>query len=203
MITIDRGTKDHVQTDDGVMTGDGVVGRVDRSRPALVESAADQRSDQPSHRASATAAAGGRSRSARSRASSCASSRRMRSCTSATRVVTGEGRSFRAGVPIGRIVAARTDGRRRARSVRDRRTGSQSRPRSRGCSSFRSNYRSIEIVSGPEFWRAAGWVVLGLFVQTVFAPLLVVRGGIPSFVTIAVVLYALRAGAPARRAARV
>jgi rod shape-determining protein MreD len=60
---------------------------------------------------------------------------------------------------------------------------------------FRSNYRSIEIVSGPSFWRSAGFVVLGLFVQTAFAPLLVVRGGIPSFVTIAVVLYALRVGA--------
>ena len=56
---------------------------------------------------------------------------------------------------------------------------------------FRSSYRSIEIVSGPSFWRGAGCVALGLFVQTVFAPLLVVRGGIPSFVTIAVVLYAL------------
>jgi rod shape-determining protein MreD len=60
---------------------------------------------------------------------------------------------------------------------------------------FRSNYRSIEIVAGPSFWWAAGCVALGLFVQTVFAPLLVIRGGIPSFVTIAVVLYALRLGA--------
>ena len=60
---------------------------------------------------------------------------------------------------------------------------------------FRSNYRSIEIVKGPSFWRSAGFVALGLFVQTAFAPLLVVRNGIPSFVTIAVVLYALRVGA--------
>ena len=60
---------------------------------------------------------------------------------------------------------------------------------------FRSNYRSIEIVKGPSFWRAAGCVALALFVQTAFAPLLVVRGGIPSFVTIAVVLYELRLGA--------
>src|ERR1700739_1272465 len=60
---------------------------------------------------------------------------------------------------------------------------------------FRSNYRSIEIVSGPSFWRAAGCVALGLFVQTVFAPLLVVREGIPSFVTMSLVLYALRLGA--------
>lgn len=60
---------------------------------------------------------------------------------------------------------------------------------------FRSNYRSIEIVSGPSFWRAAGCIALALFVQSSFAPLLVVRNGIPSFVTIAVVLYALRVGA--------
>jgi rod shape-determining protein MreD len=60
---------------------------------------------------------------------------------------------------------------------------------------FRSKFRSIEIVSGPSFWRSVGFVVLGLFVQTVFAPLLQVRSGIPSFVTIAVVLYALRVGA--------
>jgi rod shape-determining protein MreD len=60
---------------------------------------------------------------------------------------------------------------------------------------FRSNYRSIEIVNGPAFWRSAGFVALGVFVQTVFAPYLTVRHGIPSFVTIAVVLYALRVGA--------
>jgi rod shape-determining protein MreD len=60
---------------------------------------------------------------------------------------------------------------------------------------FRSNYRSIEIVAGPSLWRSVGCVVLGLFVQTAFAPLLIVREGIPSFVTIAVVLYALRLGA--------
>jgi rod shape-determining protein MreD len=60
---------------------------------------------------------------------------------------------------------------------------------------FRSNYRSIEIVAGPSFWRSTGFVALGLFVQTAFAPQLIVREGIPSFVTIAVVLYALRLGA--------
>jgi rod shape-determining protein MreD len=60
---------------------------------------------------------------------------------------------------------------------------------------FRSSYRSIEIVNAPAFWRSAGYVALGLFAQTVFAPLLHVRSGMPSFVTIAVVLYALRAGA--------
>jgi rod shape-determining protein MreD len=60
---------------------------------------------------------------------------------------------------------------------------------------FGSKYRSIEIVNGPDFWRSAGFVALGLFVQTAFAPLLLVREGVPSFVTIAVVLYALRVGA--------
>jgi rod shape-determining protein MreD len=60
---------------------------------------------------------------------------------------------------------------------------------------FASKYRSIEIVKGPSFWRSAGFVALALFVQTAFAPLLIVRAGIPSFVTIVVVLYTLRAGA--------
>jgi rod shape-determining protein MreD len=60
---------------------------------------------------------------------------------------------------------------------------------------FRSKYRSVEVVNGPALWPSAGFVALALFVQTVFAPLLVVRSGIPSFVTIAVVLYALRTGA--------
>ena len=60
---------------------------------------------------------------------------------------------------------------------------------------FRSKFRSIEIVNGPSFWRSAGFVALGLFAQTVFAPLLQVRSGMPSFVTIVVVLYALRVGA--------
>lgn len=50
-------------------------------------------------------------------------------------------------------------------------------------------------MSGPSFWRSAGFVALGLFVQTVFAPYLLVRSGTPSFVTIVVVLYALRVGA--------
>ena len=60
---------------------------------------------------------------------------------------------------------------------------------------FRSNYRSIEIVNGPAFWRSAGFVALAVFVQTVFAPILLVRNGMPSFVTIVIVLYALRVGA--------
>lgn len=60
---------------------------------------------------------------------------------------------------------------------------------------FRNSYRSIEIVAGPSFWPSAGCVALGLFVQTAFAPLLVIRGAAPSLVTIAVVLYALKLGA--------
>jgi rod shape-determining protein MreD len=60
---------------------------------------------------------------------------------------------------------------------------------------FGSKYRSIEIVNGPNFWRSAGFVALALFAQTTFAPLLVVRAGAPSFVTIVVVLYTLRVGA--------
>jgi rod shape-determining protein MreD len=60
---------------------------------------------------------------------------------------------------------------------------------------FRSNYRSIEIVNGPSFWRSAGFIALAVFVQTVFAPILMVRNGMPSFVTIVIVLYALRVGA--------
>ncbi len=60
---------------------------------------------------------------------------------------------------------------------------------------FRSKYRSVEIVNGPGVWPAIGCIALGLFVETVFAPLLRVRSGIPSFITIALVLYALRVGA--------
>lgn len=60
---------------------------------------------------------------------------------------------------------------------------------------FQSKYRSIEIVSGPAFWPSAGFVALAVFAQTAFAPWLIVREGIPSFVTIAVVLYTLSAGA--------
>jgi rod shape-determining protein MreD len=38
------------------------------------------------------------------------------------------------------------------------------------------------------------WLALALFVQTVFAPALTIHGALPSFATIVVVLYALRAG---------
>ena len=48
-------------------------------------------------------------------------------------------------------------------------------------------------------WPTIGWVVLAVFAQTVLAPYLQYRGTVPSLVTIAIVLYALRVGA--RRAA--
>jgi rod shape-determining protein MreD len=60
--------------------------------------------------------------------------------------------------------------------------------------SFRSKFRSIEIVNGPAFWPTVGWVGLAVFAQAVLAPWLIVRHAIPSFVTIAVVLYASRVG---------
>jgi rod shape-determining protein MreD len=63
-------------------------------------------------------------------------------------------------------------------------------------SSFsRNRFRSVEIVSGPALLPTIGWTVLAVFVQTMFAQFLTYRGAVPSFVTIAVVLYALKAGA--------
>lgn len=61
--------------------------------------------------------------------------------------------------------------------------------------SFRSKFRSIEIVNGPAFWPTVGWVALAVFVQTVLAPSLTVRNAVPSFAVIAIVLYASRVGA--------
>lgn len=60
---------------------------------------------------------------------------------------------------------------------------------------MRSNYRSIEIVNGPGFATTIGWVVLALFVQSVLAPFITIRGAVPSLVMIPVVLFALRRGA--------
>jgi rod shape-determining protein MreD len=59
---------------------------------------------------------------------------------------------------------------------------------------YRRKYRSIEISVGPAYWPAFGWTALLAFLQTVLVPLLVFRGAVPSLVTIAVVLYASRAG---------
>jgi len=60
---------------------------------------------------------------------------------------------------------------------------------------YRRKYRSIEITVGPAYWPILGWTSLLAFTQTVVLPLLAFRGAIPSLVTIAVVLYASRAGA--------
>jgi rod shape-determining protein MreD len=60
--------------------------------------------------------------------------------------------------------------------------------------SFRSKFRSVEIVTGPSLWASIGWVMLGLFVQIVASPWLSFRNGVPSFTTVVVVLYAVRSG---------
>lgn len=61
-------------------------------------------------------------------------------------------------------------------------------------SSYKNKYRSIEIVRGPGVWVTIGCIALAALVQTTFAPALTIRGAVPSFITIAVVLYALRTG---------
>ena len=53
----------------------------------------------------------------------------------------------------------------------------------------------MEISVGPAYWPVLGWTSLLAFAQTVLLPLLAFRGAVPSLVTIAVVLYASRAGA--------
>jgi rod shape-determining protein MreD len=60
---------------------------------------------------------------------------------------------------------------------------------------YRRKYRSIEITVGPAYWPVLGLTTLLAFLQTVVVPLLAFRGAVPSLVTIAVVLYASRAGA--------
>ncbi len=60
---------------------------------------------------------------------------------------------------------------------------------------YRRNYRSVEIAVGPAYWPVLGWTALLAFAQTAVLPLLAFRGAVPSLVTIAVVLYAVRAGA--------
>jgi rod shape-determining protein MreD len=63
-------------------------------------------------------------------------------------------------------------------------------------SSFsRSSFRSIEVVTGPALAPAIGFTILAVFVQTMFAPRLTFHGAVPSFATIAVVLYAAKVGA--------
>ena len=59
----------------------------------------------------------------------------------------------------------------------------------------RTKYRSVEIAVGPAYWPALGWTSLLVLAQTTIVPLFAFRGAVPSLVTIAVVLYAVRAGA--------
>jgi rod shape-determining protein MreD len=59
----------------------------------------------------------------------------------------------------------------------------------------RSSYRSVELAVGPAYWPVAGWTALLVFVQTTLVPVFTFHGAVPSLVTIAVVLYAVRAGA--------
>ncbi len=101
-ITIDRGTRDHVQRDDGVMTGAGVVGRVIdvdpiSSKVLLID---DPTSRLPAliQRGRWWAIAVGTQQHVRLRFISQDATLRAGDL-----VVTGEGRSFHAGVPLGRI----------------------------------------------------------------------------------------------------
>ena len=51
------------------------------------------------------------------------------------------------------------------------------------------------MVEGPALWPTVGLAVLAVFLQTMFAQFVNFRGGTPSLVTIAVVLYAAKVGA--------
>jgi rod shape-determining protein MreC len=104
VITIDRGAKDHLQTDDGVMTGDGVVGRVVEVDPlsakVLLINDPTSRLTAQIQRGRWWAIAVGTLTRVKLRFISQDAKLHV-----GDRVVTGEGRSFRAGVPIGRIAA--------------------------------------------------------------------------------------------------
>jgi rod shape-determining protein MreC len=103
-ITIDRGTRDRIQRDDGVMTGDGVVGRVIEVDPL---SSKVLLIDDPTSRLPALiqrgrwwAIAVGTQAHVRLRFIS-----QDAKLHDGDLVVTGEGRSFHAGLVIGRIRA--------------------------------------------------------------------------------------------------
>jgi rod shape-determining protein MreC len=102
VITIDRGAKDHLQTNDGVMTGDGVVGRVIEVDPlsakVLLINDPTSRLTAQVQRGRWWAIAVGTLTRVKLRFISQDAKLRV-----GDRVVTGEGRSFRAGVLIGRI----------------------------------------------------------------------------------------------------
>jgi rod shape-determining protein MreC len=104
VITIDRGAKDHLHADDGVMTGDGVVGRVVEVDPlsskVLLINDPTSRLTAQVQKGRWWAIAVGTLTRVKLRFISQDAKLKV-----GDRVVTGEGRSFRAGVPIGRIVA--------------------------------------------------------------------------------------------------
>ena len=62
-------------------------------------------------------------------------------------------------------------------------------------SSYRTAYRSVEIVTGPAFWPSLGWTLACVLAQTTLVPYAAFRGAVPSLPLIAVVLYASRVGA--------
>jgi rod shape-determining protein MreC len=102
-ITIDRGAKDHLHTDDGVMTGDGVVGSVVEVDPL---SSKVLLINDPTSRLTAQVQQGrwwaiavGTLTHVKLRYISQDAKLHV-----GEEVVTGEGRSFRPGVPIGRIM---------------------------------------------------------------------------------------------------
>jgi rod shape-determining protein MreC len=103
-ITIDRGAKDHVRVDDGVMTGDGVVGRIVEVDPlsskVLLINDPTSRLPAQIQRGRWWAIAVGTLTRVKLRFISQDAKLKV-----GDRVVTGEGRSFRAGVPIGRIAS--------------------------------------------------------------------------------------------------
>jgi rod shape-determining protein MreC len=102
VITIDRGAKDHLETDDGVVTGDGVVGRVIEVDPlsskVLLINDPTSRLPAQVQRGRWWAIAVGTLTRVKLRFISQDAQLRA-----GDRVVTGDGRSFRAGVLIGRI----------------------------------------------------------------------------------------------------
>jgi rod shape-determining protein MreC len=104
VITIDRGAKDHLRTDDGVMTGDGVVGRVIEVDPlsakVLLINDPTSRLTAQVQRGRWWAIAVGTLTHVKLRFISQDAKLHV-----GDRVVTGEGRSFRAGVLIGRIAS--------------------------------------------------------------------------------------------------
>jgi rod shape-determining protein MreC len=103
-ITIDRGLRDHVHEDDGVITGEGVVGRITEVDPlsSKVLLVSDPTSRLPAlvQRGRWWAIAVGTQAHVKLRFVSQDAVLRVGDL-----VVTGEGRSFHAGIPIGRIHA--------------------------------------------------------------------------------------------------